>query len=134
MSIDDALVARAQGFATLTALIGSAPMRLYPADAASQNVARPYVVYQLISGPRGHAMGADPGTVRARVQFTCWGDTSTDCRSVADQIRACYARFRGTISSVVIDEIFVDDEHDLGRNADTRYWQRIVDLIVMHRE
>lgn len=134
-SIDDALVARAAAFGGLTALIGTLPnMRLYPADAASQNATRPYVTYQLISGPRAHAMGVDPGMVKARFQFTCWGDSSTDCRSVVDQVRACYSRFKGTISSVVIDDIYVENEQDLGRDADTHYWSRIVELVVPHRE
>lgn len=133
-TIDDALVARAAAFAGLTALIGSAPMRLYPIGAASQNSARPYVTYQLISGPRVHAMGSDPGVAHPRFQLSCWDDTSTGARNVADQVRACYSRFRGILLSVDILDVFVDDEHDLGREADTRYYQRAVDLTVWHRE
>jgi len=135
-SIDDALVARAAAFAGLTGLIGTQPdMRFYPADSAPPNATRPYVGYQQISPTdRAHAMGSDPGSVRARIQLTCWGDTSTNCRDVCDQVRACFSRFRGTIASVVIDDIFVDNEHDLGRETETRYYQRIIDLIVWHRE
>lgn len=135
-TIDDALIARAAAFAGLTALIGTQPdMRLYPADSAPQGGVRPFVVYQQISPTdRAHAMGSDPGSVKARFQFTCWGDTDTSCRDVGDQVRACYSRFRGTISTIVIDDIFVDNEHDLGREPETRYYQRIVDLIVWHRE
>lgn len=134
-TIDDALVARAAAVAGLTALIGAQPnMRLYPADAVAQESTRPYLTYQLISGPRGHAMGSDPGTVTARFQFTCWADDSTSARGVTDQLMAGFRRVRGTISGVVIDDILVENEQDLGRNQDTRYWQRVVDLIVRYRE
>lgn len=133
-TIDDALVARAAAFSGLTALIGSAPMRLYPVDAATQNALRPYAIYQLISGPREHAMNADPGMVHARFQFSCWGDTSTDAKTLADQVRACYSRFRGILLGVELLDVFVDNEHDLGREPDTRLYHRAVDLTVWHRE
>jgi hypothetical protein len=133
-TIDDALVARAQAHG-LGNLIGSgASMRFYPHDAAAQNAARPYATYQMISGPREHAMNSDPGMVRGRFQITSWGDTSTDARSVSDQVRACFSRFSGTVSSVVIDVIFVENEQDIGREEGSRYYGRSVDLIVWHRE
>jgi hypothetical protein len=134
-TIDDALIARAAAFAGLTGLIGIQPnMRLYPVDAVTQNADRPYATYQLISGPPEHAMGSDPGMVRARFQFSCWGDTSTDARSVGDQVRAGYRRFRGTLLGVEILDVFVDNERDLGREPDTRLYHRVVDLIVWYRE
>lgn len=134
-TIDDALIARAAATAGLTALIGAQPnMKLYPHDAVSQNATRPYVAYQLISGPREHAMGSDPGMVRARFQFTCWGDTDTSSRDVADQVRLCYSRFRGTLLGVEIMDVFLDNEHPLGRDPDTRFFRRALDFIVWHRE
>jgi hypothetical protein len=133
-TIDDALVARAAAYANITALIGTTPVRFYPAGTASQNATRPYAIYQLISGPRAHAMGADPGMVRARFQLTAWGDTSTSCRDVGDQLRACFSRFRGTVLGVVIDDVFVENERDGSREPDSRYWSRLLDLIVWHRE
>jgi hypothetical protein len=134
-TIDDALVARAAAFGALTALIGSgANMRFFPAGAAPQNATRPFVTYQMVSGPREHAMGADPGMVRGRFQLTAWDDTSTGARNVGDQLRACFSRFRGTVSSVVIDDIFVENEQDGSREPDSRYWSRLLDLVVWHGE
>jgi hypothetical protein len=133
-TIDDALIARAAAYGNLTALIGTSPMRLYAVDAATQNAARPYVTYQLITDPREHAMGSDPGMVRARFQLSCWGDASTDCRTVADQLRACYSRFRGTLLGVEILDVFVQGDPDLGRDPATRLYHRPVDLLVWHRE
>lgn len=134
-TIDEALVARAAAFAGLTGLIGAQPnMRFFPADAAIQSGSRPYVVYQLISAPREHAMGVDPGMVRARFQLTCWGDTSTSARDAGDQVRLCFSRFRGTLVSVEILDVFVANEQDLGREPDTLYFRRFLDFIVWHRE
>lgn len=134
-TIDDALVARAATVPGLTGLIGTQPnMRLYPVDTASQNAARPYVTFQQISGPPEHAMGADPGMVRARYQFDCWADTSTDALTLSDQVRAAFSRFRGTLLGVEILDILVADRRDMGRDADSRYYRRMVELFVYHRE
>jgi hypothetical protein len=79
-------------------------------------------------------MGSDPGVVRARFQLTCWGDASTDCRTVADQLRACYSRFRGTLSG---SRSWTSSSRAI-RTWDaiptTRLYHRPVDLLVWHRE
>ncbi|MGH2670866.1 MAG: tail completion protein gp17, partial [bacterium] len=85
-TIDDAIIARAAAFTGLTALIGSQPnMRLYPV-LAPQNVTAPYLTYQQVSGPRVHAMGTDPGVVNPRMQFSVWGRTNTEAKTIALQV------------------------------------------------
>jgi len=134
MSIDDAIVARAAAFGGLTALIGPQPaMRLYP-TMAPQNAVPPYVTYQQISGPRIHAMGVDPGVASPRFQFSVWGLTNTEAKTVALQVMACFSRWRGLIASVDVLDSFLENEVDLGRDDVALLHQRIVDFILWHRE
>ena len=108
-------------------------MRLYPA-VAPQNVAAPYVTYQQISGPRIHAMGADPGVVNPRMQFSVWGRTNTEAKTVALQVMASFSRWRGVFATVDVLDSFLENEADLGLEPDTKLHQRMVDFAMWHRE
>lgn len=133
-TIDDAIVARAGAFGGLTALIAAPPdMRLSPANAP-QNVDAPYVVYQQISGPRIHAMGADPGVVNPRMQFTVWGRTNTEAKTVGLQIMACFSRWRGVVLGVDVMDSFLENDVDLGLDPESRLHQRAIDFLMWHRE
>jgi len=134
-TIDDAIIARAAATAALTAVIGAQPnMRLYPPDAVPQNPATPYVAYHLISGPRVHAMGSDPGLAHPRFQFSCWGGTNTEAKNCALQVMACFSRWRGIFATVEVVDSFLEDEHDLGRDAVTKRHHRALDFFIWHRE
>lgn len=134
-TIDDALIARAAATGGLTALIGAQPnMRFYPPDSAPQNPTLPYVAYHLISGPRVHAMGSDPGVAHPRFQFSCWGLTNADAKNLALQVMACFSRWRGIVATVDVLDAFLEDEHDMGRDAVTKRYHRAVDFLIWHRE
>jgi hypothetical protein len=133
-TIDDAIVARAAAFSGLTGLIGAQPnMKLYPA-VAPQNAVAPYVTYQQISGPRIHAMGADPGVVNPRMQFTVWGRTNTEAKNVGLQVMLCFSRWRGIFATVDVMDSFLENELDLGLDVETKLHQRVIDFLMWHRE
>jgi uncharacterized protein DUF3168 len=132
MSIDDAIYAKADSHAGLEALIG-APPRLYPM-VAPQNAVTPYVTYQQISGPRVHAMGTDPGVASPRFQFSAWGATNTEAKTVALQLLACFSRWRGVMASVDVLDSLLENEADLGRDEEAQLHQRIMDFVIWHRE
>lgn len=100
-SIEAAIEARAAAFAGLTALIGTAPTRLYPVQAA-QGAGLPYVVYSIISDPPPHVMGADKES-QARVQFDVFASSWAIAKSVRDQVLLCYDRLTGLFGGTTID-------------------------------
>jgi len=132
-TIEDAIFARGSTFSGLTALLGVNPTRLYPVQAP-QGAVPPYVTYQLISNPREHAMGADPGVAHPRFQFTPFGRTRTEAKTVTLQLIACFSRWGGTFASVDVLKSFLENEGDLGFDDTTLLHQRFVDFMMSHRE
>lgn len=132
MSIEDAIYAKADSHAGLEALIG-APPRLYYVQA-DQKAVTPYVVYQMISNPREHAMGADPGVAHPRFQFSVFGKTASEAKDVTLQVIACYSRWSGTVAGVEVLKSFLDNEQDIGFDEEIELFQRTVDFLMSHRE
>jgi len=130
MSIEDAIFTRGSTFGGLTALIGT---RIYPVQAP-QNAIAPYVTYQMISNPREHAMGADPGVAHPRFQFSPFATTRTAAKAITLQLIACYSRWRGVVASVDVLDSFLENEVDLGFDDTLLLYQRAVDFLISHRE
>lgn len=107
--IHDALYSRLSGFAGLTALVST---NIFPRQLP-QNVAYPACTYFKVSGPRDSTMGSDSGIVHARFQVSSWGSTVTSAQDVAEQVRKALQRFRGTLASVVIQDIFIENEDEM---------------------
>lgn len=99
-SIEAAVEARGAAFANLTALIGTAPTRLYPVVAA-QGAPLPYITHQTIDDPPVHTMGADKES-QARVQFDIWASSWAIAKQVRDQVLACYDRFSGLFGGTTV--------------------------------
>ena len=133
--IEEAIVTRAASIAGLTNLIGSSPMRLHP-QMMPQDPAYPSVTYTCISAPREIAMGADPGIVEARYQFSAWGLTYKDVRDLAEQLRLAFERWRGTVGGVTVLDSFVDGVNDLPPELvnDVTVRQRATDFKIIYRE
>ena len=126
--IEETLFTRLSTFAGLTALIGTAPVRLFPVIMPEGTV-KPAVTYQLISGPREAAMGSDPGLVHARYQFTAWDITNLSVRNVIKQVRLALERYR----VAGVQDCFIESEYDL--HDDAAYIHgRGLDVIVHHTE
>lgn len=110
MSIRDAIYSRLSGFAGLSALVGA---RIHWVRAP-QGVDLPCVVFSLLSASRESAMTRDTGTVRSRWQVMSLDREHTDAEAVSEQVRAALQRLQDTtVSSVVIDSVFLRDEADV---------------------
>jgi hypothetical protein len=129
-SIEDAIFTRGSTFGGLTALIGT---RLYYVQAP-QNAVAPYVTYQMVSDPREHAMGADPGVAHPRFQFSSWAKTNSAAKDISLQLIACYSRWRGVVATVDVLDSFLENEVDLGLDDTILLFQRAVDFLMSHRE
>lgn len=112
-AIEDALYARLQSFGAFTALCAA---RVYPEKASTQNPAAPYVTYEVLRSERATAMGSDPGNVASEIRFHIWAQTLPtvtafdSARSVAAAIRGALQRWRGTLASTEVEDVFFLDE------------------------
>lgn len=109
--MEEALVDLLKAHAPLTALIGTAPARVYWMRAP-QNVARPYVVLQVITGLPDVAHSGPTGLVAGRVQADAYADTYGSAKAVARALAARLSGFRGTRLTTVFDGVFKDAERD----------------------
>jgi len=112
--------------------------RVYP-GRLPQNATLPAEVYQIISVNREHAMNADPGHARARLQVDIYDDTYLGTASGSGHVRSALSRFSGTTTGGVhVFDIFTDNERDAlpvqledgGRTV----WRRSLDFIAHYQE
>ncbi|MDH0745733.1 DUF3168 domain-containing protein [Pseudomonas sp. GD03842] len=76
----------------VTALLGQSPLRLYPHGDAPQNVAKPYAVWQVVSGsPLNYANG-QPDTDRYGLQVDIYADTPNQAEAVMVAMRKAIGR------------------------------------------
>ena len=110
--IDDALYARLSGYAGLSALVGTRISVL----RMKEDQILPSVTYQEIGGQPIKAMGGDTGIVKSVYQVDCWGGRIgdggySDVKAVAVQVKGALQRYGGTQVGVVIQQIFLEDQH-----------------------
>jgi hypothetical protein len=76
----------------VTALIGTGPTRLYPHGEAPQGVAKPYVVWQVISGAPLNYLNGIPDTDDYNLQVDVYAETASSADAVFYAIRGAIAR------------------------------------------
>lgn len=74
----------------VTALLGTAPTRLYLFGEAPQDVAKPYAVWQSVSGAPANYLGTLPDVDRFTVQIDVYATTASSARSVAQALRDAF--------------------------------------------
>lgn len=72
---------------SVTALIGSNPVRFFPFGEAPQNVAYPYVTYAVINGIPANSLDCVPDIDNLPTQVDVWAKTAESAESVATAIR-----------------------------------------------
>lgn len=77
----------ASASATVKALIGSNPVRLYPFGYAKQGVALPYVVWQPIAGGPENYLGDVPDVDKFGIQVDVYAIDEFSARAVAKALR-----------------------------------------------
>lgn len=135
--VEDALVARANSYAGVTAIIGSgSACRFYPVKLP-QAPTYPACSYNVVSSPVVSAMGADTGIARPRFSVGCWAETFKGARDLATQVRKCFQRYNvvwaGPTNSVEILDVWKLTHMDLYDDA-AKVHYRVVDFQVDHRD
>ena len=122
-----ALLARS---ATLAALVGP---RIYP-DIMPDNPVYPAVTFQKLSGKSERGAVVDPALMQAVFQVSSWGRSRMEAASVASAVRAALDRVRKiTLTGVVIDDVFYENDVDLFDN-DTRTYFNHCSFKIYYRD
>ncbi|KTB82991.1 DUF3168 domain-containing protein [Pseudomonas sp. SZ57] len=72
--------------AGVTELLGVSPTRLYPFDDAPEGVAKPYAVWQLITGSPENYLAGRPDADSFTLQVDVYAATGSDARAVTAAI------------------------------------------------
>lgn len=135
--VEEALVARMQADATITAAVKTGTVwRIYPL-AAPQGAAMPLITYQKISGPREHTHDRVGDLARPRFQFMAIASTYGAAKALINAVRTSLDNFRGTTSGVVIDAVQVENESDvfnLAADQNKSSYAVWIDAVVWHHE
>lgn len=73
--------------AAVLALLGSAPVRLYPFGEAPQGVALPYAVWQTVNGSPENYLGGRPDMDQFTLQVDVYGSGIDSVRNAASALR-----------------------------------------------
>lgn len=131
--IEEAVVEMLSSSPAVVALIGiPPPMRVYHVLLA-QNSKLPAVAYQLVSDISNVSHQGSSGLARARIQFSCWGDSKEQCRELSRVIRMGLTNLKGNFAGVQIHGGFkltelADFVPDVGKR------RRILDMAIWHDE
>lgn len=93
--------------------------------------ALPALVYQQIAGPRVRSHSGDSGLVHPTIQFTAWGKTYAQAKTLAKQLIAALESYHGTTGSTIFEASFVELEQD-GVAPDANDFFVTVDVIIWH--
>lgn len=136
MSLERAIYSRVKAHAGLTALIGSGDStRLYPFEA-DHGAAFPHITFRIISHIPAESMSGVSDLRQRRVEFQIHTNAAAAMSSlsaVAAQLRDCFERYSGTLTgtgwSHTIDQVFLDNETDLGLDINPNTYRRVLDFI-----
>lgn len=128
--LDEAVYARLQAVSGVTALVAT---RVYP-SLLPQKPVYPCLRYQEVDGQRESAMGSDLGQVSATLQVDAYAATYAGSRALAEQVRLALQRFRGTVASVEIEDVFVSSGPNDFYEDQVKAYRTQMDFLIWHRE
>lgn len=81
------IVAVCKADPVVTALLGDSPLRLFAHGEAEQNVAKPYAVWQVVSGSPINYLNGQPDTDRYGLQIDVYATTAISADAVVTAMR-----------------------------------------------
>lgn len=126
---DDDLYAFLAADGGLAALVAD---RIYPTIAAA-SVAKPYLTWQHIDGPRPAALDGPSGMVRSTIQFDAWATSQRGAALVFHALRAALNGYRGDMGSTRVNSVILDTRRD-GFEDETRLHRVSADFVIWHEE
>ena len=105
--------------------------------APQEDKGDPYCILQRISGERDYHTKGDSGLVSSRIQIDVYGSTYAIAKTGARVIVSAISGYRGTVSGINFQGIFIDSERDgfdEDNNANNRLIRVSVDALIWHTE
>jgi len=103
----------------VTALLGVGPTRLYPHGEAPDGTAKPYAVWQVVSGSPINYVNGVPDTDRYGLQVDVYAETASSADAVVVALRRAIAQ-RAYITGFGIDTRD-DDTHNYRKGFDVAW-------------
>lgn len=133
MSIDEALVSILENNPGVASLVGS---RIYPLFAR-QTAVKPFVIYQRISSERLHSHSGTSGLARPRCQVRCVAGSYSELRSLATAVRVALDGYQGSVGTMRIDAITLENEidsEDVAADQQANAYSCLLDFFIWHGE
>jgi hypothetical protein len=128
MSIENAIYTMLNGHAGLSALVG---VRIYPMYLP-QTPTLPACAYRLTSAQTISLLATDTNIIEARYEIAVFSKTYDQCVATADQLRQALQRQSGTVETVVILDITIDNI-DQSFDQDFEIYEITTDVTISYR-
>lgn len=128
--IDDALFALLMGDAGVISIIGD---NGYPIRAP-QNLAPPWLRWQMVSWVRDRDLAREGGLIKARFQFDCIGSTATEAQALREAVRACVNNWTDEPAGIVDAELNNIRDAPYEQVAEKFYFMSSLDFIITYEE
>ena len=115
---------------TRTAITDLVSTRIY-FQKLPQNATFPLLVSNRISTKREYSHSGDSNLTTPRVQYSCYAETWTAAKDLAEQIVSEMSGFSGTAGSTTVYSTFVENELDLN-DPESKLYFIPVDLMITY--
>jgi len=112
--IESDLVTHLKADAAITALVGN---RISPLKA-EQNVAKPYITYQVILDYSNQCLGGGVYANSTRFQIDCWSEKYSEVKAIKTAVINALIGFKSSNNITVMDDY----------EADTELYRQIIDF------
>lgn len=134
MTLEEGLVAHLRADGTITALVGTAPARIFRA-ILPQNVQYPAISFQPLSDERFNTLDGPNSMVKRRVQIDCWDDDVAGIEALSDVVRISLNGLQGDLGGFTIQHAWVDNRNSFDEVDGDRIDRRIsYDFIFSYNE
>ncbi|WP_339684233.1 tail completion protein gp17 [Gimesia maris] len=112
--------------------------RIYPHHLPQSVTSYPVLTITLVSNSHGHHLTSASGETTARVQLDSWSESLSDAVSLAEAVRGELQGFSGTMDTVTIHFIQLDNEQNLSEPpidaSDDWMYRKSQDFLVKYSE
>lgn len=115
--------------ADVIAVVGS---KIYP-SFVPQDKTLPAITYERVGTEREFAMLNDPGVSQARIEVTAISTSASTVGDLANKIRIALSRHIGSHASVVVKDIYIEDERQT-YFVDLETYEIVMAYMVLHDE
>ena len=109
MSVEKVIYSKLSGDSDVSGLVST---RIYPVNLP-QKPTYPAIVYTRISGERTYSFDGASGLTSQRFQIDSFASTYSGAKDLSNKIRSAINGFRGTVSGIFVQGIFLENDSDI---------------------